>query len=422
MLAVIVLTCAGGGGPDTAGYLLPLIPLLTLSAVVALAFLRIPKLPTFLGWSVALLLLVVPNLPALDRSRDDSAVSYQAALAGNTRGRLLFTDSTPDWFLLLEHSYQFQQTPNVIFTPYLHFPWYRASLDSALMARLPSQRDPPYYLIERAAGDLGFEPAYSFSSLPSGALGRLSPDGWLFRTEPHHRMKDSVELGRWKPVCHFGSPGARHRALRLAQGGQLLMAQSAFPEAVLRFTRALQCDPSNAGIWTALADAESRIGHDRTAMTSAKIALSLASGDHAILQSCTGTISRLSSGSLGSQAAATLCSLSSANPRSSELAAKAVRASLLAQQPSHGLHCLNAYAGPKTAELTNLEGTALLLQGHLLDAEASFRKALDLASTEPELQKRIVGNLVLCLQQLGESEEAVRVSETWRRSHNGTQK
>lgn len=421
ILAVIVLTSVGGGGPDTAGYLLPLIPMLTLSAVEALSFLRIPKLPTLLVWFVALLLLVVPNLQALDRSSDDSAASYQTALAENTRGRLLFTDNTPDWFFLLEHSYRFQYTPNVVFTPYLHFPWYRASLDSTLMALLSPQRDPPHHLIERAVRDLGGEPVYSFSSLPTGALGRLSPDGWLFRTEPYDKMKDSAELGRWKVVCHYGSPGARHRALRLAQGGQLVMAQGAFPEATDRFTRALLCDPANAAIWTALADAESRMKHDRTALTSAKIALSLKPHDHTIMQACTGIISRLSSGSLGSQATATLCSLSSTNPRSSDLAAKAVRASLLAEQPSHGLDCLRGYTGPETAELTNLEGTALFLQGHLMDAEVRFRKALDMASTEPELQKRIAGNLIFCLQQLGESVEAIRLSKAWRLLHNGTE-
>jgi tetratricopeptide (TPR) repeat protein len=413
MLILVVLTCAGGGGPDTAGYLLPLIPIAILSAVTALSLLKIPKPPVAAAWSVAFILLVLPEYRTLDRSGDDSAASYQTALAGNTRGRVLFTDNTIDWFLLLEHAFRSQYIPRVVYTPYLHLPWYRATLDTALMRYLPARRDPPQLLVEQVTRDMGIRPVYSFSSLPHGALGRLNPVGWLFRTEPFNEIEDRADLGRWRGECPFDSPGSYHRAVRLAQGGQLLVAQGWFRAAAERLRAALVCDPMNAGIWTSLADAEAHAKHFQSALKSTEIALSLAPGDEAIMQKSTRVIAELAEEGLGPEAAATLCSLSSANPRSIELAREAIRASLLAEQPQYGLKCLAAYAGPETAELANLEGTLYFVLRRFIDAELCFRRALDLAYTEHTLQARIAGNLALCLHQQGKLEEVKRVVDKW---------
>ncbi len=402
-LCLSTLTALGGGGPDTTGYLLPLIPILLILAAEAIRNLRLPVWPALVVWALSQPFFLHSQLMILDRSNDDSADSYQAALAKELDGRLLYTDNSPDFFLLLEHAFQARARPNVIYTPYLGLTWYRETLDPRLMTKISPKSDPSYGQIETAHKELGLTPpAYSFSSLPFGALGRLVPDGWVFHSGPFSPERERVAIEKWKCACPQGTLGARHRAIRLGQGGQLLSALGEQESALNRFGEALQYDPANTGLWLGLANSLAEKQNHEATLTAIASLFSLHPGDRRTALAAGSVLTKLSGTPSAPTAATYLCSLSASWPTVEALATKAARLTLSTGNSSNALRCLETYTGVLTAELLNLKAVALMLENKLQPAKAIFDRAIQLSVQDPEMRKGIAQNLAICLLRLND--------------------
>jgi Tfp pilus assembly protein PilF len=401
-LLLAVLTALTGGGPDVLGYLLPLCPVIILIAsegASLLPFKRPVAASVFLAGSI---LLVFPAGPPLDRSRDESAEAYQRAMAAQLDGRGLFTDSSTDLFLMLHHAYMHGTEPRVIYTPYLGHEWYRRTLDPRIANLLPAEPDPPYPLIVRAARAAGVQPVFTFSDLPAGARGVLVPDGWVMRGGAYDPGSDSSAVVQWPEALAGVGQGGRHRALRAAQGGQLLAAQAYDARAASRLAGALKTDPTNRAAWHSLAALYARMNRCEHLVTSAAAFLRCAPWSAADAEALARSMDALHS---PCPAATSLAErLAAAHPRRMPLAAHAARRALADGAPRAALRILAPFDQSGSAELLNLQGVALTLMRDYEHAAGSLRRAY--ALSDRANRAPIGANLALCLRQLGRQAEA----------------
>ncbi len=403
--ATLLVACTSltGGGPDTDGYLLPLVPLLVWAAGEALE--RLPLRRIAWGTLACALGLLLP-FQEWDRSRDRSALGYVGALASSLDGRILFTDSTTDFFLCLHRAWQEGTAPRVVYTPYLKHAWYRRTLPGWVRS-LPVMADPPYDRIVRASLGAGIEPVFTFSRLPAGALRVLVPEGWVLRGAAYDPRADREALTRWSLGEGDGSKGRRHRALRLAQGGQLLHSVGAHREAAFRFARSLEADPANTVVWRALVASLAGAGECGASVHAAAAFLR---GLRPGLRTTVWIASALEPLPPGCpEARGLLVRLASSFPHSTILASHAARRALADGEPQAALEVLEAPEVFRFAELLNLRGVALLLLGREEEAVSSLRQALALAGEE--LRPRIGTNLALCLRRMGRAQEADSLDE-----------
>ncbi len=412
--ALILLTGAGGGGPDTEGYLLPLVPALAILALDSVAVVGLRQKILMAVWGLSLILLVGPEMRSLDRSGDRSASAYQRALAGQLKGKILFTDNTPDLFLLLHHAHETNTPHQVVFTPYLGLEWYHESLPRPLRTLLPQSADPHYGVVEHAAQALRAEPVYSFSSLPEGALGTLAPNGWLFRTGRFAAYQDSLLCAMWpSSSCPARSPGMDHRAIRLGQGGQLLLAKKRAARASERFGAALQSDPDNPALWMGLARALAMRDKANDTASAVRAGMRISRGDRTTQDVLLSVLAETVVRTPTSQGLALLCSLAADRPANLVAASGAARGALVFGDPKLALKNIEQFRGSPSPELLNLYGTALMHQGKTHMAEPAFVEAIELTGSLPRLQQRIAWNLALCLLKQGEQARAESVAREY---------
>ncbi|MBN1423565.1 DUF2723 domain-containing protein [Candidatus Fermentibacteria bacterium] len=400
LLAAVAVTT--GGGPDVIGYLLPLCPLIIGSAILAVGVLRFPRMAAAIAICSGTALLVAPLLPRLDRSTDLSACDYRDALASQLEGRVLFTDSSTDLFLMLHHAWSQHTRPRVVYTPYLGLAWYRSTLDPRLSAALPAQPDPPYASISRAAEAAGLQPVFTFSQLPDETRGLLIPEGWLSFQGSYDHDEDRAALARWADHGRPGSQGGRHRALRMAQGAQLLAAVSQHQSAVQRFAWALQTDSGNRAIWYSLVVSLAKMGRCEDLGRGARSFIRcgplpvvsaelLASAVESLRGPCP-TVTALSE------------SLATSFPSSVSLTAHATRRALADGDPGRALRILASHKGQSSTEILNLRGVSLMLTGAFDQALTRFAQAM--TRGDPSMRPLVAANMALCLRRLGRHAEA----------------
>jgi len=399
---LVILTTVAGGGPDVFGYLAPLCLLIVFTAIWGITLLPVRRPAAAVVMIAAATLLVMPETPQLDRSLDESAEAYQRALAAQLHGGALFTDSSTDLFLMLHHAWTHGLEPKVVYTPYLGHEWYRRTLDRSLVRFLPVRPDPPYPMIVRAARAAGFEPRFTFSDLPEGARGVLIPDGWILRGGAYDETSDESAIQLWPESQAVGPQGGSHRALRLAQGAQLLVARGEHALAAPRLAGALRTDPGNRAVWLTLVDAYANMNDcDRLAESataglrcgpwSVRDAEALARGMDALRTPCPA-------------ATAVMESISVASPRNTQLAVYAARRALTDGAPRSVLRILAPFAQTESADVMNLRGVALMLLKDYAQASASLRLARELS--DQASKARISANLALCLRLLELDAEA----------------
>lgn len=412
-LSVTVFALLAGKGPDFEAYLLPVIPVIVLLAVECVSWLKIPRTLITSVWLLTLIILRYPDLHRFDRSGDTSATRYQEELAVQTHESIVFTDNTPDFFLLLHHAHMQHRAPWIVFTPYLGYSWYRSLLPDSLNRCLPESADPDFNVVKECANRCGKRALYSFSELPRGALGLLGPEGWVFHDLPYDSNRDL----RYVSQClsfpgRRGTPGAHHMAVRLGQGGQLLLSTGESPAASFRFATALQFEPENPGLWLGLC--RSLLNRDRwnEAFRSLEIMAMIPHLDtellHIIAETATDIMYRHPSRDVDEF----IDSLGTLYPRDPNLHAQVLRSAILMKSPSLVIERTERYRGDSTIDILNLRGTAYLLLGEFETAGMFFREALDTCD-DPEIRRRIAGNLVLSLRRRGDSARADSVAQSF---------
>lgn len=395
VVALALGSAAIGGGPDVFGYLLPLCPLIVFSAAETIGLLRFPARVSASAL-IASVALLAPHSQIRDRSGDHSAERYQEALASQLKGRVLFTDSSTDLFLMLEHAARTPTHPPVVYTPYLGLDWYRATLEPALASMLPARPDPPYQAAVEAAHATGFEPVFTFSNLPDGARTVLVPEGLILRGGAYDPDADMRLLSAWPTENAGRGQGGLHRSVRVAQGGQLLAARGNHRGAAARFAEAALTGPGNVEVWRSLVEALARSQSCEEVGASASAYLRVAPATTAAAEAVARAAAPLQTPC--ETVTALMEHLARRFPRSGRITEEAARRALIDGAPGRAVRILGASSLKESAELLNLRAVALMLHGDYAAARDVFVRAIEIA--DAPTRNRIEANLALCRRQM----------------------
>lgn len=336
-------------------------------------------------------------------ARQPSAEPYMDALARQVRGRILFTDSTTDFFLMLNHSWRTATRPQVVYTPYLHLRWYRDDLDPALVARIPAQADPPFSAVTAAARALGKEPVFTFSTLPPGAMGLLVPEGWVCRVGAYDSSLDAHALGQWRLGPEGDPQGRVFRAVRLAQGGQLLAARGLTARAAWRFAQALTDDPWNGNVWRLLVRCLSELHRCEAGARSMEALVRHRALPPSDLEEMAWSLGMMPVPC--PQATQVLMAMVQGRSPPERVLASAARRQLLDGNPRRALDVLAKASPSAPPEILNLRGVALMLTGDYHGALSVLSRAAEAA--HGEVRAHIEANIAHC-RRLMEARDTAR--------------